>query len=89
MEPVQTQSDRLAAMLTVGAVLTILTGLALGLFVTPFGYIAVVVGLLDFVWIALIRAGRVGPAAGAQAERGEATLPAEPDPAANPYARED
>jgi hypothetical protein len=89
MESVQEQSDRLAALLTVGAVLTILTGLAIGLFVSPYGYIAVAVGLLDFVWIGLIRAGRLGPAATARRRLEEAGADEEPELAPNPYARED
>jgi hypothetical protein len=89
METVQTQSDRLAALLAVGAVLTILTGLVLGLFVSPFGYLAVAVGLIDFAWIGLIRAGRLGPAATTRRRLEDAGVEDEPELSENPYARED
>ena len=82
MEGMRVQRERLATLLTVGAVLAILTGLLLGLFVTPLGYIAVAVGLLDFVWIALLRAGRMGPGADAGAAE-------EADLGESPYVRED
>ena len=81
MAGMREQRERLAGLLTVGATLTILTGLALGLLVTPLGFIAVAVGLLDFVWIALLRAGRVGPRAPGVEEEADLTE--------NPYARED
>jgi hypothetical protein len=89
MESLMRQSDRLAALLALGAVLTILTGLAIGLFVSPYGYIAVALGLLDFGWIGSIRSGRLGPAATARHRLEAAGAEEEPDLSVNPYARED
>jgi hypothetical protein len=56
MDPdTRSQAERLTTILTLGAVLTIVIGLVLGLFVTPFGWIAVAVGLSDLAWIAFFR----------------------------------
>jgi hypothetical protein len=92
-EPTDNRANvrRLVSAMYLSGAITVVAGIALGFVISPILFVAVALGIVDFVIGGLFASGRIGPLAAERkaAASGEAGVIAEADPSFNPYARED